>query len=102
MGGQYFRESPRAADISLAQQPDRAGFKTHSVFVRAALPGVVRVAEEHRHRQRPVMVAWLAISRPRSQVSDLRRWVGTVAMCSTSAAATVSALYPSGRATTIV
>ena len=102
MGGQYFRESPRAADISLTEQPDRAVSNTHSVFVRAALPGVVRVAEEHRHRQRPVMVAWLAISRPRSQVSDLRRWVGTVAMCSTSAAATVSALYPSGRATTIV
>ncbi len=49
-----------------------------------------------------VMVAWLAISRPRSQVSDLRTWVGSVPICLITAAATVSALYPSGSATTIV
>ncbi len=33
MGGQYFRESPRTADISLTEQPDRAVSNTHSVFV---------------------------------------------------------------------
>ncbi len=49
-----------------------------------------------------VITAWLAISRPRSQVNDLRMGVGSVAMCSINAAATVSALYPSGSATTIV
>jgi len=58
MGGQYFRESPRAADISLTEQPDRAVSNTHSVFVRAALPGMVRVAEKHAHEGSP----WFRVS----------------------------------------
>jgi hypothetical protein len=44
-GGQYSRESPRAAGTSLAQQPNRADFNTHSVLIGAALPWRVRVGE---------------------------------------------------------
>lgn len=46
-GGQYSRESPRAAGTSLAQQPNRATFNTHSVLIRAALPRAAGVREVH-------------------------------------------------------
>ena len=49
-----------------------------------------------------VMWACSAISRPRSQVNDRRRDAGSRPMCSITAWATTSALYPSGSATTIV
>src|SRR4029077_19923811 len=44
--GQYSRESPQAAGTSLTDQPCRATTNTHSVLVAAALPRLVRVAEE--------------------------------------------------------
>jgi hypothetical protein len=79
----------------LAQQPVR-------VLVRAALPWVVRVAEEHRHRQRGGDRGMAGLSLPRSQVNDRRSCIGSRPMCSINARATTSALFPSGRATTIV
>jgi hypothetical protein len=49
-----------------------------------------------------LITAWWAISRPRSQVNDRRRWLGRHPICSINARATASALCPLGSATTIV
>ncbi len=68
MGGQYFRESPRAADISLTEQPDRAVSNTHSVFVRAALPGMC--GSQKNTRMNPARNAHTA---PQSRVAPTDR-----------------------------
>jgi hypothetical protein len=47
-GGQYSRESPRAASTSLTTWPSRTKPNTHSVLVGAPLPRRVRVAEVDR------------------------------------------------------
>jgi len=77
-----------------AQQPVR-------VLVRAALPGVVGSQKNTGIDSAVVITAWRAISLPRSQVNERRRCVGRHPMCAINAAATASALFPSGSATTI-